>query len=185
MADLASVKLRPGTPIVFGQASSTTVAGSYTTTNAITLDALASGSGRMSVEVDLNDANGDLPELLLVLPAVETGTAPTAGGTMDYYLAFGFDGTNYPAGVTGADAAWPSDGNEDEWRVQLGDCYPVVVTNDGNTIQLGQPYWTQPLGRYMACVGDNNMSQATRNETTDSDNGSGVVVIPFYRELKS
>lgn len=185
MADLASTKLRSGTPIVFGTASSTTIAGSYATTNTITLDALAAGSGRMGVEVDLYDANSDLPDFLLVLPCVETGTAPTAGGTFDWYLAFGFDGTNYPAGVSGADAAWPSDGNEDEWRVQLGDCYPVVVTNDGNTIQLGEPYLIQPLGRYMVAVADNNMSQAVRDETTASDNGSGLVVIPLYYQSKS
>lgn len=180
MADQAQSVWRLGTPIVFGVTSSTTVAG-LTVTNNISLDALAAGSGRMSVEADLG---ADLPEYLLCIPVVETGTAPTAGGTVEMYLAFSHDGTNYPSGVTGADAAWPSDGNEDEWSPQLG--FPVgvlIATNDGTVIQQQQAQLVPVLGRYIAAVVDNNLSQAFRDETTASDNGSGLIVYPYKRYL--
>src|SRR5688572_22394017 len=111
MADLATFVKRIGTAIVFGEASATTVCGSFTTTNTLSLDALADGSARMSAEKDLGT---DLPEFLLVQASVETGTAPTAGNRVDVYIAWSMDGTNYPSGVAGADGAWPSDGNEDE-----------------------------------------------------------------------
>ena len=177
MADLAQRVLRLGTPIVFGVTSSTTVAG-LTVTNNLGLDALAAGSGRMGVEADLGS---DIPPYLLCIGVVETGTAPTAGGTAEYYLAFSHDGTNYPSGVTGADAAWPSDGNEDEWKVQLGRPVSVLVaTNDGTVIQMQQPRLIVPAGRYIAPVCDNNLSQAFRDETTASDNGSGLIVYPVY-----
>lgn len=190
MADQAQFKFRAGTAIVFGQASATTIYGSYATTHAITTDALASGSGRSSVEADLRDGGNDLPEFLMVYPCVETGTAPTAGGTFDWYLVFSPDGTNYPNGasaagnIAGADAAWPADGNEDEHRVQLGDCYPVVVTADGTIIQFAQPFIVVPGGPWMVAVCDNNMSQAVRDETTASDNATGLVVVPYYRIAK-
>lgn len=179
MADLAFFQYRLGTPIVWGEASATTIYGGYTTTLTFSLDALASGSGRMGAEADLG---ADPPEFLLCYGAVETGTAPTAATTVEYYLAFSPDGTNYPSGVTGSDAAWPSDGNEDEWKVQLG--FPAVIlsaTNDGNVIQLQNGVLVPVTGRYVAPVCDNNLNQAFRDEATASNNGSGLVAIPVRR----
>lgn len=177
MADQAKEILRAGTPIVFGEASGTI--GGLAVTNTLSLDALADGSGRMSAEADLG---ADLPDFLLVEFYVETGTAPTAGNTAEAYLAFSRDGTNYPAGVTGSDGAWPGDGNEDEWKLQLGaPAVQLVATNDGTTVQMQQPRRIPVQGRYIVAVVDNNLGQAFRDEATASNNGSGVVVTPFYR----
>lgn len=176
MADLATFVKRVGTPIVWGEASSTTVCGGYTATNTLSLDALADGSARMGAEHDLGT---DLPEFLLVMAASETGTAPTAGNRADVYLAWSMDGTNYPAGVSGSDGGWPSDGNEDEWAAQLGSpVVSVVATNDGNTVQIQNAVLAPVKGRYVAPVYDVNLGQALRNETTNSDNASGIVAWP-------
>lgn len=176
MADQAKLYHRLGTPIVFGEAGGTV--GGLSVTNALSLDALAAGSARMGAEADLG---ADLPEFLLVELYVETGTAPTAGGTVEAYLAGSRDGTNYPGGVTGSDAAWPSDGNEDEWALQLGQpAAQLKATNDGNVVQMQQPTRIPPPGRYIAPVIDNNLSQAFRDEATASNNGSGLVVTPVY-----
>lgn len=184
MADLAQFVERRGTAIVFGEASSTTVCGSFTTTLTLSLDALADATGRMSAECDLG--SGDLPKWLLVQGCVETGTAPTAGNRFDYYIAWSVDGTNYPAGVTGSDGAWPADGNEDEWAVQLGaPATSVIVTNDGNTVQIQNAVRVPVKGRYFCVVADNNMGQAVRNETTNSDNASGLVVWPISEYVVS
>jgi hypothetical protein len=176
VADLATFVKRIGAAIVFGESSSTTILGSFTTTNALSLDALAAGSGRMSVEKDLGT---DLPEFLLLQASVETGTAPTAGGTVEWYLAWSMDGTNYPAGVTGADGAWPADGNEDEWRAQLGPpALVLVATNDATVIQIQNAVLVPVRGRYFSVVCDNNLSQAIRDEATASNNASGLVAWP-------
>ncbi len=179
-ADQAQTIWRRGTAVVFGVTGSTTVAGE-TVTNNFGLDALASASGRMGVEADLTD---DMPEYLLVFGVVETGTAPVAATSARFFLAFSQDGVNYPAGVTGADAAWPSDGNETEWEVQLGrPCSVLVATNDGTVIQQQQPRLILPLGQFMAPVVNNLLGQAFRDEVTAADNGSGLVVYPYRRFL--
>lgn len=177
MADLATFVERRGTAIVWGEASSTTVCGAYTTTKTLSLDALADGSARMGAYHDLG---ADAPPLLEVMASVETGTAPTAGNRVDVYLVFSNNTSNWPGGVSGSDGAWPSDGNEDEWAVQLGSpALSIIATNDGNTIQIQQPVIVKVKGRYVTVVYDNNLGQGVRNETTNSDNGSGVVAWPL------
>lgn len=179
MADQAKVIERFGTPIVFGEASGTI--GGLTATATMSLDALASGSGRMSAGADLG---ADMPSALLVEVYVETGTAPTAGGTVEAYIAGSRNNTNFPGGVTGSDGAWPSDGNEDEWKTQMGMPAAVLVaTNDGTVVQMQQTVRIPCPGRYIACVMDNNLSQAFRDEVTASNNASGVVVTPIFTYL--
>ena len=83
------------------------------------------------------------------------------------------------AGVTGSDAAWPADGEEDEWAKQLG--YPVtqlVATADANTIQIQNTVIWRPVGRYVVPIVDNNMSQAVRDEATATNNDSRVILVP-------
>jgi hypothetical protein len=116
---------------------------------------------------------------------IESGSAPTAGGTVDLYLACCYDNSSWPAGVSGSDGAWPSDGNEDEWAKQLG--FPVtqlVATNDGNTIQRQNPVIWRPPGRYVVPVVDNNMDQAVRDEATATNNDSRVILVPVRSLLQ-
>lgn len=145
-------------------------------TKDITLDALASGSARMGVYADLGEY---WDEEHIVIAKIESGTAPTAGGNIDVFAAYSRDASEWPAGVSGADAAWPADGNEDEWARQLGNpIISVIATNDTNTLQVQNARVFRPRARYMAIVVDNNWDQAIRNETTDTDNDSRVIVIP-------
>ena len=179
MADLGTFIERLGTAIVWGEASATTVCGGYTVTKTLSLDALADGSARMGESADLG---ADHTEEILVQMSAETGTAPTAGLTADVFLAWSMDGTNWAAGVTGSDAAWPADGNEDEWKLQLGPpAISLMATNDGNTVQNQNPVRVRVKGRYVAPVYDNNLGQALRDEATASNNGSGVVIWPIPR----
>jgi hypothetical protein len=177
VADLATFVKRIGTAIVWGEASSTVILGSYTTTLTLSLDALADGSGRMGAQADLGT---DLPEFLLVMAGVETGTAPTAGLTADFFLAWSMtSAAAFPAGVTGSDAAWPADGNEDEWKLQLGaPVISLVATNDGTTIEVQNAVLVPVKGRYVAPVCDNNLGQAFRDEATAANNSSGIVAWP-------
>lgn len=159
-----------GTAVIWGEAGASGV------TATLSLDALASGSARMGAAVDLG-ATWDQDYYVQLV--IESGTAPTAGGTVDLYLASSYDNSTWPAGVSGSDGAWPADGNEDEWAKQLG--LPVcqlVATNDGNTVQKQQPVLWRPVGRYVVPVVDNNMDQAIRDEATATNNDSRVILVP-------
>ena len=167
-------KFQHGTAVIWGEAGATGI--SLTVTNTLTFEALAAGSGRMGVKEDLG-AVWDVEYYVQLI--IESGTAPTAGGTVELYMANSFQDANYPGGVSGADAAWPADGNEDEWRKQLG--APVVIlsaTNDADTVQVQEPVIWRPAGRWVVPVVDNNMDQAVRDEATATNNDSRVVLVP-------
>jgi len=164
-----------GTAVIWGQSGAT--GGSLTVTDDLSLNALASGSARMGEYVDLGAA---WDEEHVLIPMIESGTAPTAGLSMDVYLAFSHNGTNWPAGVSGSDGSWPSDGNEDEWAKQLGTPARIVVsTNDGNTVQTASAVIVRPRGRYVVPIVDNNWDQAIRNQGTASDNLSRIILAPL------
>jgi hypothetical protein len=159
-----------GTAVIWGEAGASGV------TKTLSFDGLASGSARMGASADLG-ANWDQDHYAQLI--LESGTAPTAGGSAEAYIACSYDNSTWPAGVTGSDGAWPSDGNEDEWARQLG--LPVNVlsaTNDANTIQVQAPTIFRPTGRYVAPVVDINWDQGVRDEATATNNGSRFVLVP-------
>lgn len=159
-----------GTAVVWGEAGASGV------TATLSFDALASGSGRMGAAVDLG---ADWEEEHVLVVVVESGTAPTAGLPFDVYLAGSHDNSNWPAGVSGSDGAWPADGNEDEWARQLGSPAAVLIsTNDGTTAQKQQPVVIVPPARYVVAVVDNNWDQAVRDEATATNNDSRIYLIP-------
>lgn len=159
-----------GTAVVWGEAGASGV------TKTLSLDALAAGSARMGAVADLGAQMED--EYLAIL-IIETGTAPTMGGTYDLYLACTDAQSRYPGGVSGSDGAWPSDGDEDQWAKQLGaPVAQLIVTNDGNVIQMQNPVLWRPTGRYVVPVVDNNTDQAVRDEATATDNDSRVILVP-------
>jgi len=82
--------------------------------------------------------------------------------------------------VTGSDAAWPADSNEDEWALQLGaPACSLMATNDGNVTQVQAPVIWRPSGRYVVAVVDNNLGQSFRDQATASNNTSRVILIPL------
>lgn len=166
--------LTQGTSVVWGDASGTGV------TNAMTLDALASTKARMGPSVDLG---ATWNRLYIVEFRVETGTAPTAGNQAHLYLASSIDNSNWPAGVTGSDAAY-KDSEETEWLAQLSGAYVTSLnaTNDANTVQIQAGVLWMPKGRYVAPVVHNQLGQAFRDEATASDNGSRVILTPLSHQ---
>lgn len=173
-------KVAQGTAVIWGESGAT--GSSLTVTKTLSLDALASGSARMGASADLG-ANWDRDYVLYA--QMESGTAPTAGLSVDVYLVYSHDNTNWPAGVSGSDGTWPSDGNEDEWALQLGaPSLRVISTNDGNTIQKQNPVIVRPRARYVAPVVDVNWDQAIRDETTATDNDSRVVLVPRVESIE-
>lgn len=164
------VKIEPGTAIVLGEAGASGV------THTLSLNNLASGSARMSAVVDFGSS---WDEEFAVIAAMESGTAPTAGGSIDVYCACTHSTSYYPAGVTGSDGAWPGDGNEDEHARNLGEpVTSVIAVNDANTLVIAAARLFRPAARYGVVVVDNNWDQGVRNETTPTDNDSRVILVP-------
>lgn len=163
-------KIEPGTAAIWGEAGASGV------TKTLSLNALAAGSARMGAYADLG---AQFDEEYLVQLIIESGTAPTAGGSIDLYLACADDTGRFPGGVSGSDGAWPADGNEDEWAKQLGSpVCSLIATNDGNAIQRQAPVIWRPSGRYVAPVVDVNWDQAVRSEGTAPDNASRIILVP-------
>jgi len=158
-------KIEMGTAVIWGQPSASGV------TKDLSLNGLAAAAGRMGVYADLGETFDDEYMVYLI---IETGTAPTAGGTVALYLACTDDTGRWPATVSGADAAYTVAN-----VVRLGG--PVCLltaTNDANTVMRRDPVIWVPKSRYVAPVVINSMSQAIRNEGTATDNDSRVILVP-------
>ena len=163
------VEITQGTAIVWGEAGASGV------TATLSLDALANGAARQGASVDLG---ANFADEYIVELRVETGTAPTAGNTVELYLLSSTDNTNWPAKVTGSDAAYTLGTTDANLRQAGSPVVTLVATNDGNTVLIqNQSIW-RPRGRYVVPIVDNNLGQAFRDETTATDNGSRVILTP-------
>ena len=170
MAVLGYFGTTTSTSVIWGQPSATGV------TKNMTLDALASLAARMGVYADLG---ATWEQSYAVQIVVETGTAPTAGKQVTLWFACSMDGSTWPGGVDGTDAAYRA-GDELEWAAQLGpQAAALTVTADGNTVQRGNYSIWYPSGRYVAPVLYNGMNQAFRDETTGTDNDSRIILVPL------
>jgi len=163
------VQITQGTAVVWGESGASGV------TATLSLNNLANGSARMGAAVDLGENWED--EYTAIL-AIETGTAPTAGNTFEAYFGFSHDNTNWPAKITGSDAAYTL-GTSDANLRQIGvPAVSLTVTSDGNTVLVQAGSIIRPRGRYVAPIVDNNSGQAIRNQTTASNNLSRLYLIP-------
>jgi hypothetical protein len=59
----------------------------------------------------------------------------------------------------------------------------LVATADANTVLEQAPVVWRPRGRYVVAILDNNLGQAFRDETTATDNGSRVILIPRRQKI--
>lgn len=169
MAPPDYIQITQGTAIVWGEAGASGV------TATLSFDGLANGAARMGTSVDLG-ANWE--DEYLVYFSIETGTAPTAGTTIEAYLVSSYDNTTWPAKVTGSDAAYTLGTSDANLRQAGPPVVSLIATNDGNTVLTQAPVIWRPKGRYVAPIVDNNLGQAVRDETTATDNGSRLILVP-------
>lgn len=165
------LKYAQGTAVIWGESGATTPS----VTNTLSLDALASGSGRMGAAADLGSTWDQEYQVHLW---IETGTAPTAGNLVELYLAWSYDNTNWPGKVTGSDAAYPTTVAAN--KLQLG--LPAVTlkaTNDATATLKQQPVVIRAKARYVAPVVINLLGQAVRDQATNSNNTSRVIMVPL------
>ena len=163
------LKYEHGTAVIWGENLATGV------TKVFAFDALGIDTGKMGASADLG-ATWDQEHYVQLI--IETGTAPTAGGTVECWMACSYDNTTWPGQVTGSAGAWPTTGTAAAVKLQLEFVCQLVATNDANTIQKQAPVLWRPSGRYIAPVIINRMSQTVRDETTATDNDSRLIVVP-------
>ena len=168
-----------GTKIVWGEAGASGV------THTLSLNNLASTAARQGASADLGLSllGGTLillPEFVIVEFGIETGTAPTAGNTCAAWLIASTDNTWWPAKVTGSDAAYTRGASDANLRQAGTAVITLVATNDANTTLRQANVRFSPNGRYLAPIVANDLGQATRNETTATDNESRLKVTPYY-----
>jgi hypothetical protein len=163
------VEVTQGTAIIWGESGATGV------TAVCSLDALANGAAQQGASVDLG---ANFADEYLVYFSVETGTAPTAGTTAEAYLVSSYDNTLWPAKVTGSNGAYTLGTSDANLRQAGPPVVSLVATNDGNTVLTQAPSIWRPRGRYVTCIIDNNLGQAFRDETTATDNGSRLILVP-------
>lgn len=102
-----------------------TYSGASGTAITFTLANLGNGSWRQSTAVN-NTSN--LYDDALVGGSVQTGTSPTAGGTIDIYAYGQYDGsTEFTAGASGTDGAYTADGEESQFK------RVATITVDGDS----------------------------------------------------
>lgn len=134
----------------------------------------ASGGARQSAKSgDLGSAR---PPLFRVDACVEFETAPTDGGTVDFYWGgspSATAGTGNPAGCTGSDAAFTdTSGN-------LGQLtYIGSLSCRNNVINIGEVGILVPQHRYGILVVVNNADQALRSTATAMDE-THIVLTPL------
>lgn len=158
-----------GTPIIWGQPGASGV------THDLSVDALADGAARMGEYADLGATHAVEYEVYLI---GETGTAPTAANTLDAYLISTNNLSDWPAKVTGSDASYTLGTADANLRQAGRPTVSLIATNDANTVLRSPPVIWRPKGQYVAPILDNNLGQALRNETTDTDNDTRIVMYP-------
>lgn len=163
------IQITQGTAVVWGEAGASGV------TATLSFDALASGAARMGASVDLGS---NWEDEYLVYFSVETGTAPTAGNTIEAYLISSYDNTLWPAKVTGSDASYTLGTSDANLRQAGSPVVSLIATNDANTVLTQAPSIWRPRGRYVVPIVDNNLGQAIRDEVTATDNGSRLILVP-------
>lgn len=177
-------KLEFGTPIIWGEASATGL--SLTVTKTLSVDGLANGSARQGAAADLGAA---WDGLYLVQQFVEVGTAPTAGNSVELYLAWSHDNTNWPSAVTGSDGAYPNltGATAATAKLALGTPANVLVADGGtgtNRVQSSNPTVVRAKARYVTVVQVNLLGQAFRDEATGSNNDTRVVLTPIRESIQ-
>ncbi len=164
-----SFKVSQGTAIVWGQNGGTGV------TADLSLNNLQDATAQQGASVDLG---ADWDQQYTVYLIVETGTAPTAGNAVDLYLVSSRNGTDWPAKVTGSNAAYTLGTGDANLRQAGPPVVSLFATNDANTaLQQAPVIWT-PSGRYVAPIVDNNIGFALRNASPATASASRVILVP-------
>lgn len=162
-------------PLIIGTPLTWTSSGGDKVLNAASV---TTGNGRAGDKsATLVDGTKGLPALLEVYVQTQVQAAPTAGLTIDVYLAFSDSataGTNNPGSLSGADAAL----SNVDVLPQLVFVGSLVLSNSLGTAAQEQRFLVAPQDQYVIPVLVNNSGQTINATGTNSK----VVVTPMYQQ---
>jgi len=184
-----SAKLVRGTTLVFSNSGEySPTGGDQPTGTSADIDLGALGTGgvaRQSVKLDLGSANLDLEYEMIAY--IEWHSAPTAGGTVDFYLGWSdasTAGNNNPANLSGTDAVFQGYGADTasgtEALKQLDYVGSLVATADAD-VQVASVGMFAPKARYVCLVVVNNSSVNLAN--TDAIE-TAVTITPITTQIQ-
>jgi hypothetical protein len=148
----------------------------------ITLTSLANNAAREGVKIDLGATFSARYTIEFTL---QTGaTAPTIGATYELWLGWSTHvtaGTDNPAGLTGADAAWTGIGSAsvDESKMQLDLAGALVLVDETDT-DMRQYFTVTAKSRYVIPVVVNKSGQTTHATGTNNT----IVLTPLTDEVQ-
>lgn len=152
-------------------------------TDQIDLTSLVAGAARQSDKFDYGAVRADKYN---IMAAIEWGTAPVAGETVDFYLAPSPDSSAAvanPGGVSGSDSAYAGySANLDDSLKQLIFIGSLVATVQATTtVQIAQIGIIAPPERYATLIVVN--SSAADNFVADAVEMS-ILITPIITEIQ-
>ena len=169
---MSTVLFDQGTAIIWGHTGGAGV------TNAMDVNNLSSGSGFEGAAQDLGSTFAEWWSLWVW---IETGTAPTADLSVDVWLNWSHDGSNWSGGATGTNASYAIGSNDSSLRLvgrgsQSGN---VLVTATANTTFKAGPFPVRAMSQYVSPIMVNRLNQSLRNQGTPANNTSRIILAPF------
>lgn len=170
---MSTVLFSQGTPVVWGHTGGAGV------TDVCDLNNLGpSGAAREGTAKDLGATFAEWWSLYVW---VETGTAPTADLSVDVWLNWSHDNTNWAGGASGSNASYTIGSNDANLRLVGGGAQAgnALVTNTANTLFKAGPFPVRARARYVSPIVVNRLNQSLRNQGTASDHASRIILVPL------
>lgn len=170
---MSTVLFDQGTAIIWGHTGGAGV------TDACDLNGLGpSGAAREGAAKDLGSTFAEWWSLYVWM---ETGTAPTADLSVDVWLNWSHDNSNWSGTSTGTNSSYTIGTNDANLRSigrgsQSGN---VLVTATGNTLFKAGPFPVRAMSQYVSPIVVNRLNQALRTQGTASDHASRVILVPL------
>ena len=157
-----------GTPIVWG------VGGASGVTHPCYTWAMSYGACRMGTAADLGSNFADTYEVYF---KTDFNSAPTTKFNVSVYIVSSSVSGSYPAGVTGADAAYTRGAN-DVTINRAGPPVCVLSCTPEAAVQIQQPVLWTPKGRYVVPIIWNDSGQQLRQDGVVTDHATRLMLIP-------
>jgi hypothetical protein len=169
------LKLEAGTPIILGNSAAhapgATAANNLgAITDEISMASVADGAARQS---DQFDFTLERPPLHSISAALEIGETPTAGKTIEFWLAYSphaTPGQAAPGNTTGVDSAWSGYGaNVDEAKHHFERIGVFICSSDATgTVQVSMAFgFFVPKMRYASLIMVNKSGAAMHSDNIE------------------
>lgn len=174
-----AILINKGTPIVWADVDGDFGGSPVGGTVQITLVSLANAAARQGVEVDLGDPRAEVYDIIF---RIELDAAATSGLPVDLYMAPSPDGTAYPGGVSGADAAYTGTAGDSiaDSLKQLDFIGSIPCTADAAPVVQQKAFKYSPPEQWVAPVVFNQSGQVFEGDDIEMS----IIMTPVPPEVQ-